>query len=296
MSVPEDTFTPEPPVTAQASTTDQSQQTDTGAGEDKAAQTQEQQQQTDAPEGEQQDRDEKGRFKGVQPRIDELTRKRHEAEREAAYWKGVATQGKAPQPSADQPAANPKPTPDQFDDYGDYIEALTEWKAEEKISKALTEREAKAAQQQQAQTRATTWEQRQAQARAAMPDYDAVLGASDAPVAAHVAEAIQDSEHGPALAYHLAKNPDLLDRLNGLSPRAADRELGRLEERLSSKPAEPGTQPAAEPAPAKTTQAPKPAAVTSSQGRTIAQDPSKMTMAEYEAFRSKGPNKARWAR
>lgn len=265
-------------------------------GDEGAAQTQEQQQTTDAPEGDQQDRDEKGRFKGVQPRIDELTRKRHEAEREAAYWKGVATQGKAQNSAAPQEQAAPaKPTPEKFNDYSEYVEALTEWKADQKITQALTEREAIAAQQQQAQARITTWEQRQAQARAAMPDFDAVVGGSDAPIAPHVAEAIQESEHGPALAYHLAKNQDVLDRLNNLSPRAADRELGRLEERLSSKPADQGAA-GADGATARTTQAPKPAAVSTAQGRSTAIDPSKMTIEQYAEFRSKGPNKARWAR
>lgn len=291
MSVQDDTMTNTAQEPAAA---DPSQAEPTG--QDQAAQTQEQQQTTDAPEGDQQDRDEKGRFKGVQPRIDELTRKRHEAEREAAYWRGVATQGKA-QPSAaqQQPAAPEKPTPDKFTTYDDYVEALAEWKADQKIDQRLTEREAKAAKQQQAQALATNWEQRQAAARAAMPDYDAVVGGSDAPIAPHVAEAIQDSEHGPALAYHLAKNPDVLDRLNNLSPRAADRELGRLEERLSSKPANQSAA-GAEDASARTTQAPKPAAVNTAQGRSTAVDPSKMTVEQYAEWRSKGPNKARWAR
>ena len=243
----------------------------------------------DAQQGEQ-DRDEKGRFKGVQPRIDELTRKRHEAEREAAYWRGVATQGKA-QPSTveQQPTAPQKPTPEQFDDYADYMEALAEFKAEEKVAKVLSEREAKAAQQQQAQARFSTWNDRLTAARAAMTDYDQVVGASESPIATHVSDAILDSEHGPALAYHLAKHPDLLNQLNSLSPRQADREIGRLEERLAGGVS---AQHASEPV--KTSNAPKPASVSSAQGRSTTPNLATASMDEY--VRQRKAQGARWAR
>ena len=99
-----------------------------------------------------------------------------------------------------------------------------------------------------------------------------------------------DSERGPELAYHLAKHPDVLERLNGMTERQADRELGRLEASLQVPAAAP-----AEP-PARTTQAPKPATPAASQGRSVALDPSKMSVEEYAAWRSKGPSKARWAR
>jgi hypothetical protein len=289
MSVPEDTFVP---------ASEQGQTPETSQAPAPADDSKTQQQEPQAKDGQQgeaetdeqrQERDERGRYKGLQPRIDELTRKRHEAEREAAYWRGVATQGKAPQ-SADQhsaaPAAPTKPTPDQFEDYASFVEALADFKADQKVAQAMSQQQAAAARQQQA----STWEQRQAAARTAMPDYDAVVGATDAPVAAHVAEALVESEHGPALAYHLAKHPEVLARLNSLPQRQADRELGRIEATLSA----PADVPADHPA--RTTQAPKPAAVNLSQGRSVADEPSKMSIDDYVAHRSKGPNKARWAR
>lgn len=235
------------------------------------------------------ERDEKGRFKGVQPRIDELTRKRHEAEREAAYWRGVATQGKA-QPSADsKPAAPDKPTPDKFSDYAEFVEALADWKADQRISQALEAREANAAEKRQAETRSQTWAQRQDAARAAVADYDDVIGAAETPVAQHVAEALLESEHGPALAYHLAKNPAELQRLNSLSAREADRTIGRLEERLAAQAA-----PAADAAPVKTSTTPKPAAVSASQGRSTTPNLATASMDEYVRIRK--AQGARWAR
>lgn len=285
MSVQDDTPIDQPPVEAPADTS----QDDAPIQALPTDQPQDEPQQTEAQQAE---RDEKGRFKGLQPRIDELTRKRHEAEREAAYWKGVATQGKAPNSADAQqaaPAAPEKPTPAKFDDYGAYIEALTEWKADQKITQALTQREAEAAQRQQAQQQASTWETRQAAARAAVPDYDQVVGASDAPVAKHVADALVESEHGPALAYHFAKHPEALERLNDMSARQADREIGRLEERLAASAAQPAAA-----TPAKTSNAPKPASATAAQGRSTTPPVSQMSMEQYMQHRKQ--QGARWAR
>lgn len=241
------------------------------------------------PQGEQ-PRDDKGRFRGVQGRIDELTRARHEAEREAAYWKGRAgteTQpGQAP-PSAAQ-AATAKPTPDKFSDYGEYVEALADWKADEKVRQALGARDQAEQQRQQAlqqQERARTWGERQQAARQALPDYEEVMATADTPVARHLFEALIDSENGPALAYHLAKHPDEAQRLNGLAPLAAARELGRLEARLSGSPAAATAKPVSK--------APAPITPVTG-GRSTEPDMAKVGMDEYVQRRK--AQGARWAR
>lgn len=236
---------------------------------------------TDAPpaEGTQEERDEKGRFKGVQPRIDELTRKRHEAEREANYWRQLA-QSQA-QPSAQ--AAPQKPTPDKFDDYGEYVEALTDWKADQAVTKRMEQDSSRKA----VDVRTQTFTERQATVRAVLPDYDAVVGASEAPISDHVSESLMDSDRGPELAYHFAKNPDILQALNGMSATQAAREIGKLEATLPVKtaPAAPSAKLSATPAPANTSTA---------QGRATKPTLATASMDEYMAQRkSQG---ARWAR
>lgn len=231
-------------------------------------------------EGQQNERDEKGRFKGVQPRIDELTRARREAEREAAYWRGVAQQGQA-QTSA--PAAPIKPTPDKYNDYGEYVEALTDWKAEQAVAKRMEQDSTRKV----TETRTQTFAERQVAARAVIPDYDAVVGSSETPIANHVGEAIMESDRGPELAYHFAKNPEVLQNLNGMSPTQAAREIGKLEATLPTKtaPAAPSKKLSATPAPASTT---------GSQGRATTPALANASMDEYMAQRkSQG---ARWAR
>lgn len=240
---------------------------------------QQQEEQAQGNEGQQTERDEKGRFKGVQPRIDELTRARREAEREAEYWRQVAQRTQSPAQAASQ-----RPVPENFEKYDDYIDALTDWKAEQAVAKRMEADNARKV----AETRAQTFAERQAQIRAVLPDYDEVVGGSDTPIANHVGEIILESDLGPQLAYHFAKNPDALLRLNNMTPTAAAREIGRLEAVLSVKPAAPA-------APTKkVSNTPAPAGTLSTQGRATTPALQNMSMEEYVKQRkSQG---ARWAR
>jgi hypothetical protein len=240
---------------------------------------QQQEEQAQGNEGQQNERDEKGRFKGVQPRIDELTRARREAEREAAYWKQVAQGTQSPAQAAPQ-----RPVPENFEKYDDYIDALTDWKAEQAVAKRMEQDSTRKV----AETRAQTFAERQAQARTVMADYDEVVGGSETPIAQHVGEAILESDLGPQLAYHFAKNPDALLRLNSMSPTAAAREIGRLEATLSAKPATPA-------APTKkVSNTPAPAGTTGAQGRATTPALGNLSMEDY--MKQRKAQGARWAR
>jgi len=234
------------------------------------------------------ERDEQGRFQkkeGVQPRIDELTRARREAEREAAYWKQVAESGKA-QPSAE--AAPKEPTPDQFDDYGEYVKALVKFNTQQ----TLAQQQAENSTRKVAETRVQTFTERLNEARTRITDFDDVVGASDVPLSSHVGEILQESEKGADLAYHFAKNPDVLQRLNNMSERSAAMEIGRIEASLG-KPAASAAPAQAAPA-KKITNAPTPANTSSGAGRSTTPDLSALSMDDYKAARAK--QGARWAR
>jgi hypothetical protein len=243
------------------------------------------------------DRDTNGRFRNpVQPRIDELTRKVRENEREALYWKTRAEAAAAPPKEAPK-----KPTPADFDDYGAYVEALTDFKADEKVNTALDAREKAAAEKQEAKTRVTTWNERVTEARKTLPDYDAVMAASDVPVADHVLDELRDSELGPQLAYHLDKNPDVAEKLNNMNPRQAAREIGRLEAKLlstvSASPDPEVDAPQKDPEPVaptiKTTKAPPPVKPVG-QGRSTSVDLAKASMDDY--VKTRAAQGASWAR
>lgn len=214
-------------------------------------------------------RDEKGRFKGAEARIAELTRLRREAERERDYFKGLASPDQA-RSTAD---AATKPTPAQFEDYGDYVEALTDWKADQRDAKR-SESDASRSAQRADQLRGQEWQTKVSATSATIADYNEVVGKSELPVAGHVAEALMDADRGPELAYHLAQNPEVMGKLNDMSPARAAIELGKIEATLGETPAK------------ATTKAPAPITPVRS-GSSTTKDPAKMDMAEYTAYRAK---------
>lgn len=209
-------------------------------------------------------RDERGRFKkGAEARIAELTRARREAERERDFYKGLASQ-----PAQISPEGAEKPTADQFDTYDEYIEALTDWKVEQTVSKTSQ----KAIQQAEQMQRQQSWMEKVETVASSIPDYAEVVHSSEVEIAPHVQDALLDSDKGPELAYHMARNPEFADRLNRMSPTKAALELGRLELSLAA-PAKPATK------------APPPANPIRP-STTLSPDPAKMSMDEYVKWRA----------
>ena len=266
----------------------ESQETESQETESQETESQEtESQETESQETESQETESHRSKKSAQQRINEITKAKYEAERAAAYWKGIA-EGRTPQaqPAIEQPQEPAvKPNLSDFTDYETYIEALTDWKTEQKIAQVTNHQRAATAQERQqfeAIELAKSWADRQGAARKSIPDYDEVMGGADTIVSPSVTDAILTSDRGPEVAYHLAKNPALAERLNRLSPIAAAREIGRIEAALEK--SSPGTTRKPPPAPANTTRS----------SATFSNDPAKMSHDQYRAMRAK--QGARWAR
>jgi hypothetical protein len=145
--------------------------------------------------------------------------------------------------------------PKEADYNGDWTKFQADyaaWRAAKTVSQKFTEREQRDAEQrlrERRQEAADEFLERSEQIKAAVSDFDEVIGAfekSGGKFAPHVVEELMESEKGPMLAYTLAKSPGLAAQLNALSPRDAAREIGRLEAKVSL------------PQPKKQTQAPAP--------------------------------------
>ena len=246
----------------------------------------------ETPAGETQDQNNEidgtdGGKKPIQPRINELVRKRHEAEREAAYWRGVA-ETRAPKPATAEspaPAAAPaKPVVGDYQTYDEFVDALTDWKSDRAVEKALATVNAKTEERTTQQTaaqaeeaRSKAWQTRQTATKEIFKDYEEVVGNSEVPIFPHVADLLKDSDHGPALAYKLAKDPALAEKLNKMTGLQAAKEFGRLEMGFET----PAT-PAPPPVPlSKAPVPPTPVRV----GAATSKDISKMSMDEYVAAR-----------
>lgn len=167
-------------------------------------------------------------------RIDELTAKRREAEREAEYWKAKALQ--APTTPAPAPQAAPEeqePNPQDYE-HGELDAKFIRDHATFHATKAFEDRLAKLNSERSAQAAQTAWQAKEQAALTKFPDYEDKVARGRWACSQDMATAIKESDVGPDLAYHLASNPDEAQRIASLTPHSQIRELGKLEAKLSA--------------------------------------------------------------
>ena len=188
-------------------------------------------------------------LKGVQKRIDELTRARYEAEergkqeaeqarQEANYWRQQAEQLKVQQPA---------PKSDQFQDYEKYLQALAQHEASQITEARIQQERQAAAEWQRTQHEAQQRAQAQAQYQATIqtkvddavkkfPDFIDVVTSPELPgmQGTPAFGAILESEMGAEVMYHLGQNPLKAHQIVSLSPLGQVREIGKIEAALAA--------------------------------------------------------------
>ncbi len=224
-----------------------------------------------------------GKPKGVQKRIDELVRLREEARRDAEHWRRVAERtlerGESPasQPPQDagKPTASSQPKPEQYVTYEEYVDAVTDWKLEQREIAVRT-----AAEKREQAAREADFEAKAhkviGDGEAEYPDFRDVV--ATATITKDMAEALADSPQAHRIAYHLGMNPDESRRIAGLSPRQQAMEIARIEARVErdTGPGDSRKTVSSAPAPVKPV---KPQSGDSSPGA--------MSMAEYAEWRAR---------
>lgn len=175
-------------------------------------------------------------------RISELTKDKHserisreQAEANAEYWRRYAMENiaKAQEQPKPQPSDKAKTLADfDYDEprYQSYLFEQSEKRAVAAAEKRLKEQ----SEQDAAQRRSASFQTRETEFAKTVEDYHEVTRNPRVPISEAMAEAIADSDDGPALAYHLGKNLEVAARIAQLPPLAAARELGRIEARLAS--------------------------------------------------------------
>jgi hypothetical protein len=267
---------------------------DTEEAAEKVEATDESEDADDAEDGSDESKDDgkdKPRKKGgFQRRIDKLNARHAEAQRELEYWKQLALKEKAgSEPVKEQPKVERvvpqegKPDPDQFDTHADYIDALTDWKLEQREKARAAEDNRKQLQTEQQRIIAEHHEREKSFAEKTEGYVEAIteLLESNPYISAAVEQLIVTSENGPGLMYELAKNRAEFERINKLPPLAAAMELGRIESRLQKSAEEPKVEAK------KITKAPKPLEpIGGSKGavRKSIDDPN-LSQADYERIR-----------
>lgn len=201
-------------------------------------------------------------------------RRRQELERE---MEELRRQAQPPQPKPEPVEGAPDPS--KFDDYGEYMRAVSRWEAkqvldEERRNYAETQQQRRQHDAQAQFQRATAEKVSAGQAK--YQDFDAVINDGLAPfLTPHLHTALIDSDIGEDVAYFLGKNPLEAERIAKLHPVAAAREIGRLEAKLLQT-----TETAV-------SAAPDPITPIGNRAK-ASKDPGQMTDAEYLAWRKKG--------
>jgi hypothetical protein len=229
---------------------------------------------------------------GIQRRVDKLNKRVSAAQQEAEYWKQRALEGangSKPEPKVDAAAKASdtagKPSPDAYETHAEYVEALADWKIDQRDKAREAKQRQDQAMTEQQKVQAAHSERVKSFVEKTEDFQDVIESVDDIRVSPAVGKAIEEailsSENGPALMYELAKNRDEYARIVGLTPIAAVRELGKIESRLSASEEKiPETK--------KITNAPKPVAPVG-KGKSVAQakslnDPN-ISFAEYEKIR-----------
>jgi len=214
-----------------------------------------------------------------QERINQKTRQAKEAEQRARQAE-EATEDYKRQLEEIQANAPKMPTLEEFDyDQTQYTQAMAEYNAaanRSAVQDALTDQQRFQADQakkeaQQAMVQAFT--ERTGAFRDEHADFDTVVQDPNFKQGAAMTQAILIADNGPAIAYHLAKNPGLTNDINQMNPVAAAMELGRISGRLATE------------APVKTTKTPTPVTPISTASKGSEKSPDEMSADEYRKFR-----------
>jgi hypothetical protein len=171
-------------------------------------------------------------LKGVSRRIDELTRNWREAERREKALLELLQKDRQ-EPAQAPPASETKPKTLADFDYDETKYQAHLFEQAEQRAVAAAERKLKESQEQEtSRRRQTEFVTRERKFAEATPDYFEVTRSAALNITQSMVDAAAESEEAPALLYYLGKNPEIADRLAGLSPLATAREIGRIEARL----------------------------------------------------------------
>lgn len=179
-------------------------------------------------------------------------------------------------PTQDRAVEQPPREEDFNGDYFAWQRALTRYETKMELLPQIEAAKAEVSKARQAEAMAQVASEfvtKEKAFRQAVPDYDDVI--SDARedglvLPPHMIDTIASSDNGPALVYHLAKNPNAAMKIASMPPLLAAREIGRIEAGIA--PAKPRTE----------SKAPPPVQAVKARSQ-IQKSPENMSMEEYMA-------------
>ena len=175
--------------------------------------------------------------RGVQRRIDRLTREKYELQGRLKALEDRQASGAEPPRSGKTADGRPTMDDPKYQSYEDYVVALAEYTTDQKM-RAAHEAEARTAAEKQMAEAIKTWETRveAVSKQAGYEDFEDVLHEADDIDSGNILPILLESEYGPQIAYHLAQNLDEARRIAALAPVTAAREIGKLEVKFAADP------------------------------------------------------------
>lgn len=193
---------------------------------------------------------------------------------------------------------DPEPKEEDFAEFKEFNKALSRWAARQE-TKTVTAKNTEAEQKKAFEAEEGRLMNEHAKRIDALKasgkheDLDEVLENlkdSDMTIPPAVGRALIELENSADVVYHLAKNPDVVEKLNGMSVYKALQELGRIADKLmpaevEAKPETPVKEKPQSPPVKPVTAAPAPIKPVGSSTTRSAPDPDKMSMSEYNRMR-----------
>ena len=222
--------------------------------------------------------------------IEELADKRRKAEEDAIYWRKQKAEARAEyfrgrgetDPHAahkPSPAVSPEPKPSDFEDYDQFVVALTD----HRVKAARAEWEQESVRRQQEQDQQQRMQGLHTKLQEGFTKYQDFGEVAFDHTATHITpmivDILTDCDHPADVAYYLAKNRVEGVAISRMTPTQAARAIAKLEDKLATS-APQNTAPAR-----KLTAAPPPINPVGG-GTQINKDPNKMTQKEYESWRT----------
>ena len=246
-------------------------------------------------------------LKGVDKRINELTKKWRTAERERDYEREKRLEAEEKlakfESTNTDDKDNPKPKRDDFDFDEDYIEALTQWTVNQTLKASAKKVEKVVKDDKEKEEITETWKDLDSAidtGREKYADFDKLVVLNkDLVLSTAVVALALDTEAPAGVLYWLAKNPDKSAEISGMSPIKAAREVTKIEREVMSASSQEEEEKkkleeekkknleAEKPKKKEITKAPAPITPVKADG-VIEKDPENMTAAEYRAWREKG--------
>lgn len=186
--------------------------------------------------------------------IRRLTREAREKAEEAAYWRGRFEASKDTQEPENQ-----RPSRDDFDDYDEYIDALTDWKIEQRTGGKEQKQETKAPQRppQEAVPPKGAEDFTARGLDVYGDDFNEAMSDPSLPVTEVMRDVMLEVEQGTDLYMYLYDNPSEAGRISNLSPSGQVRELDKLADKVRDYAAD-DEKPAQKPTKRKASKAPEP--------------------------------------